>query len=152
MLWLSYFGSGSSSRMPLAMFSATNNSVRGADSAMPEMSSAMEPVLFRIVVLWSSPRKCDMRQMGESEGPVLDVPSVLLARLALAGLLGPVAAPRAPRRGGRLGFCCCCSCWQPVLFDRMPAKSLGRAVPALLASNRICAGHIHTARNAHRQG
>lgn len=130
MLWLSYLGSGRSRRMPLAMLSATSSSVRGAERAIPDMSNARDPVLFTMEAWCSSPRKCDMRHMGDKLTlllPPLLLPSPSLTLLGVAAL-----AARPPRFAGR-------GCLvQPGSSGTQPARSLGRAVPALFSANRIC--------------
>ena len=49
MLWLSYLGSGSSSRMPLALLPSTRSPESGADRAMPEMSRAIDPAMHMCI-------------------------------------------------------------------------------------------------------
>lgn len=96
MLWLSYFGSGSNSLMPLAALSATRIPASGADKAMPDMSRAIDPVLVVMKVSRNSPRKCDMRQMGDKILLLLAAPAAAMSTLPVLPVL-LMLPPRPPR-------------------------------------------------------
>jgi hypothetical protein len=74
-----------------------------------------------------------MRQMGDSVAPL---PVVCVSLLSGVALLGVVRNTGCWRLGGFGGFFL-----QLASFNMMPARSLGRAEPALLLSSKICSEH-----------
>lgn len=78
-----------------------------------------------------------MRQMGQRVAPVLVV--------GVSGLLALPGAEAAPalRPLRTVGRFCKGFLLQSASSDIAPARSLGRAVPALFASNRICSRAQH---------